>query len=243
MMPRMCDSLAKVAVVADDHEFVRDALAAMLARRFGFGLTLAAPSFDEALDLLVRTPGVSLALFDLQMPGMENAASIGAVRECFPATKVVIVSGSSRRQDVLEALDAGVHGYIPKELSAKQIGDALETVLNGGVYVPATLPDRDNAQAVPATPARPPRLTCEPLPRLTPRQRDVLELVVRGMTNKEIARALQLGEGTVKVHVAAILQCLGVPNRSAAAVLGLRLLETGGREGEADPLAVAAGSA
>jgi DNA-binding NarL/FixJ family response regulator len=219
------DQPAGIAIVADDHELMREALGSILTGRLGFASAILVSSFDEALERLVGTAGVTLALFDLHMPGVENAATIGAVRRFFPAVKVAIVSGSSQRRDILMALEAGVHGYIPKAMSIDAIAAALKSVLDGSVYVPATLPEGSGAKASGGKDSK--RSPEEEAPRLTARQRDVLELIVDGRSNKEIARALDLSEGTVKIHVAAIFQSLKVPNRAAAAVVGARLLGDG----------------
>ncbi|KQT19325.1 two-component system response regulator [Methylobacterium sp. Leaf399] len=222
----------RCAVVADDDEFFRLAMSAILSRRLGFAEVIETGSLDEALARLgERDGGVDLALFDLDMPGMAGARSLGAVRECFPDVVAAIVSASARRHDILLALEAGAHGYVPKGLGAAEMTRVIEMILSGVLYVPPSL-----AQAPPSRPSfdRPPPAFRRPgedggpatvLANLTRRQRDVLALIVGGKANKEIARALSLSEGTVKVHVAALLRALHVNNRAAAAVQGARLLE------------------
>lgn len=203
---------ASTALIADDHELFRVALSELLTRHHGCGRVIAASSFDEAMDHLDGEPGIGLALFDLVMPGMSGAGGLAAVRRSFPETRVVVVSGSERREDILAALAAGVHGYIPKTLSLPAIDAALRRVLQGEVYVPAVL------AALPPDSA--PRPDAESrAPALTGRQREVLALLREGRSNKEIARALGLGPGTVKVHVAAVLRALGVASRTGVATL------------------------
>ncbi|RVU15145.1 LuxR C-terminal-related transcriptional regulator [Methylobacterium oryzihabitans] len=216
---------APVALVADDDEFFRLALTAILTR-IGFSEVIETGSFDAALDQLAqRGPAVTLALFDLAMPGMDGPASLSAVRECFPAVKVAVVSASSTRARILEALEVGVHGYVPKGLGAHELSRAIGTILDGQVFVPAVLATPEAGPGRPAeSRAAPSRGLDGRGPDLTPRQRDVLALLVEGKSNKEIARDLNLGEGTVKVHMAALLRSLGVQNRAAAAVAGARLL-------------------
>ena len=219
---------AGVCLVADDDEFFRLALRSILTSKMGFSQVIETGSLDEAVERLAEAKEVDLALFDLAMPGMASAASLRAVRECFPELKVAVVSASSRRSDILLALQAGAHGYVPKSLGPHAIINALEVIETGGLFVPPTLADISDEREAPAMPARvkagQPAGAADQ--NLTPRQHDVLQLVVQGFSNKEIARRLGLGEGTVKVHVAALFRTLGVTSRSAAAAVGARVLQT-----------------
>ncbi len=217
-----------VALVADDDEFFRIALAAILKTKLGFSDVVETGSLDEAIERLADRDDVSLALFDLTMPGMESAASLGAVREVHPDVKVAVVSASSRRNDILASLAAGIHGYVPKSLGASELAAALRVILNGAIYVPPSLAGRTPYSAEPEPPPATPGHSQEPSRRtiefLTPRQREVLLLLVEGLSNKEIARKLRLGEGTVKIHMAALFRSLRVRNRQEAAAAGARLL-------------------
>ncbi|HEX2281576.1 MAG TPA: response regulator transcription factor [Thermomicrobiales bacterium] len=220
------DDTIRTALVADDDEFFRIAIRSVLKGRLGVAEVIETASLDEALERLSEQSDVALALFDLAMPGMESPASLGAVRELFPRARVVVVSASQRRRDVLMALEAGVHGYVPKGLGVDDLARALQLVLDGFVYVPASLPEvsSDRSRAEDRSEQVPMPVATGPLAFLTPRQRDVLQLIVAGKSNKEIARELTLGEGTVKVHLAALFRNLGVNNRAAAAAAGTRLL-------------------
>ncbi|MGX7706919.1 response regulator [Methylobacterium sp. Gmos1] len=228
-----------VALIADDDDFFRLAVVAILTRSFGFAEVVETGSLDAALDQLsTRRGAVTLALFDLAMPGMEGPGSLSAVRECFPAVKVAVVSASTERNKILTALEVGVHGYVPKGIGSAELTRAVGMILDGQIFVPASLAVLDGAGPRPAPEVRGAAFDGRPdwrpesrqdgrqprIPDLTPRQRDVLALLVEGRSNKEIARRLQLGEGTVKVHMAALLRSLGVQNRAAAAVVGARLL-------------------
>lgn len=213
-----------VALVADDHELFRVALGGILTAQLGFGSVLHTSTLDEALERLGDTPAVTLALFDLAMPGMIDAASLRTVREVFPDVRVVLVTASTRREDILLALSAGVHGFVPKTLRLPDMARALDRVVAGQIYVPPAIADisatsRDDILADPA-----PTRRTEPAVSLTPRQREVLALIRGGKSNKEIARTLHLGPGTVKVHVAAVLRALGVANRAGAAAATSRFL-------------------
>jgi len=209
--------MSRIAVIADDHGMYRMGLAFTLKDRLGFDGVEEAASLDEALSRLGDNDGIALAIFDLSMPGMQSAASLAAVRECYPDLPIAVVSGSDSRTDVLAALAAGVNGFVPKGLRDDDLVAALKTILGGAIYVPATLAQSTGATAEPAQPGI-------DLARLTPRQREVLDLLVEGRSNKEIARALDLGHGTVKIHLAAVFRHLGVSNRAAAAAIAAPLL-------------------
>jgi len=207
------------ALIADDDDYFRIALRVILIEQLGFTEVIEAPSLDDAIECLSRRNDVSLALFDLAMPGMKSAASLRAVREGFTDLKIAVISGSRRREDVLLALSNGVNGYVPKSLGPSNILHALAVIMDGLVYVPHLITEissADNAQ-----PSTDPQSA---LDSLTPRQKDVLSVLVEGNSNKEIARLLNLGEGTVKVHMSALFRTLGTSSRAAAAALGAQLL-------------------
>jgi DNA-binding NarL/FixJ family response regulator len=122
------DLARSAAIISDDHELFRVALAQILSGRFGFGRVVETSSLDDALERLSDTPDVVLALFDLDMPGMTGPSSLQAVREVFPAVRVVVITASKKRDDILKALEAGVHGYIMKTLRLDEITNALKIV-------------------------------------------------------------------------------------------------------------------
>lgn len=217
-----------IALVADDDEFFRVALSTVLLKQFGFSQVVEAGSLDEALERLGDTNDISMALFDLHMPGMQSPANLRAVRECFPSLMVAVVSASRSRHHILQALEAGVHGYIPKGMGVGGLTSALRSLLESVIYVPWFLADVGES----AEDSSVPHLTKTAsnyglIDMLTPRQQEVLGLIVQGKSNKEIARTLRLGEGTVKVHMAALFRSLGVKTRSAAAAAGAQALGRG----------------
>jgi DNA-binding NarL/FixJ family response regulator len=219
----------QVALVADDDEFFRMAIRSILSDRLGVAEVIEVGSLDDALERLAERSDITMALFDLAMPGMQGPANLGAVRETFPDILVAVVSSSRRRQDILTALDAGAHGYVPKGMGVEDLTLALRAILDGTIYVPLLLSQvatNDPDDAGGQFPGIDRRAAPEVLARLTPRQRDVLELLVKGQSNKEIARSLDLGEGTVKIHLAALFRNLAVRNRATAAVAGAKLLGT-----------------
>lgn len=223
---------SRVALIADDDDFFRIALRTILTRELDFSEVVETSSLDEAIEKLSERQDIALALFDLAMPGMETPASLGAVRDFHKQMRVAVVSASSRRSDILSALEAGVHGYVPKGLGASELTAALRLVVGGTIFVPPavadrTMPPEGNTTVQAGVIADKPVLDT-----LTPRQRDVLKLIVQGFSNKEIARKLHLGEGTVKIHMAALFRNLGVRNRAAAAAAGSRLITGDGTEAE-----------
>jgi DNA-binding NarL/FixJ family response regulator len=221
---RAPDLVGRIALLVDDDPFFRMALGTILTDRLGCIEIIEAASFDEALERLAERPSISVAIFDLAMPGMNSPVNLGIIRETFPLTLVVMVSASNARSDIISALQAGAHGYVPKSLGVAGMVAALQTILAGTIYVPASLSEvmtgqipGDPSVALPAPP-RPPTFDT-----LTPRQRDVLIRLMDGLSNKEIARDLKLGEGTVKIHMAALFRNLGVKSRAGAAAAGARM--------------------
>lgn len=234
---------SRPVLVADDDEYFRLALATLLKGPLGFSNIIETASLDEALDKLAASAApVGLALFDLFMPGMNGPSTLGAVRDCYPDVRVAVVSASQSRQDVMTALDIGVHGYIPKGFGPNELVRALDIIINGDIFVPAFLSDvtsiAKRAQTKPTGVSGPIELSragastreeldsSALLASISPRQRDVLGLLVKGYSNKQIAKELSLGEGTIKIHVATLLRNLGVSNRTGAAAAGVRLFRS-----------------
>ena len=141
--------MTNVALIADDDEFFRVALKNILLDQFAFDEIIETASFDEAMERLPQRHDISLALFDLAMAGMASAASLKAVRECFPEIRVAVVSASNRREDIILALEAGVHGFVPKGLGIELLVDALNLIVDGMIYVPPSLADVDAAATEP----------------------------------------------------------------------------------------------
>lgn len=216
----------KPALIADDDDFFRIALSSVLKRKLGFSEVIAASSFDEAVEHLVGGREVGLALFDLNMPGMDNWVNLRTVRTTYPDVRVSVVSASQNRNDVLMALRTGLHGYVYKGLGAAEMERALRLICDGIIYVPPILTDCHAAdqpgadQPLPAQRERDDQL----ISNMTPRQKEILNLLVAGKSNKAMARALGLSEGTVKFHLAAVFRVLGSSNRVEAATAGSELL-------------------
>ena len=171
-----------------------------------------AANVAELRGLLASDAAVDLVVVDLFMPGMSGGSTIRELRLGFPGLRFVVMSASEERQHVLDALAAGAFGYIPKSLEPEAMIAAFQQILNGGIYAP-TLLLTEPAHAPEPAPAQ---VDSQVLATLTPRQCDVLRLLGKGQANKEIARALDISEGTVKIHLAAIFRLLDVRNRTEA---------------------------
>ncbi|PWC54269.1 response regulator transcription factor [Azospirillum sp. TSO22-1] len=206
-------------LIADDHLLFRDGLRRLLSQFKEEMTFFEASTFDEVRALTDGGTEFELILLDLGMPGWTGFNELGAIHARLPRALLVVVSGSERRADLMSALENGAAGYIPKSSSAKVLLGALQLVLAGGIYVPAEAIRGDLV-------TNPDILADDTLTnvgpgggeQLTPRQREVLERLREGKSNKQIAHELGLTEGTVKVHVTAILRLLGVRNRTQAAL-------------------------
>ena len=200
------------ALVADDHELFRSGMKQLLVDVLGAEDVREAETLDQAIEILTNEGAGDLILVDLRMPGMSGAEALAALRDGFPEAKVVVVSAWEERADIIAALSAGVHGYVTKSMPSAEIAAALQSVLEGRIFVPPALGRRDTVIA--PQPAR--GVDAHANEKLTLRQREVLNELLKGMASKEIARTLDIAEGTVKIHLAAIYRALGVRTRAEA---------------------------
>jgi len=201
------------ALVADDHELFRSGMRQLLVDVLGADDVREAETLDQAIEILTNQGAGDLVLVDLRMPGMSGAEALAALRDGFPDAKVAVVSAWEERADIISALSAGVHGYIPKSLPSAEIASALKSILEGRIFVPPTLGRRDGVTGA-GSQVRESETTGGD--KLTLRQREVLNELLKGMASKEIARTLDIAEGTVKIHLAAIYRALGVRTRAEA---------------------------
>jgi DNA-binding NarL/FixJ family response regulator len=194
-------------LVVDDHPLVLDALSALLPE-LGAGTEVrVALDAAEASAVLDSEPDVGLVLLDLALPGTRGLDVLADYVLDYPGVPVVVLSATHDRATVNAALAAGARGFIAKTADARELLDALRQVIGGGEYLTpdvALVPDGDGVRIAPGALG------------LTPRQADVLTLLVQGKPNKLICRDLNLSEGTVKVHVSAILKALKVRSRAQA---------------------------
>ncbi|MBT9488118.1 MAG: response regulator transcription factor [Rubrivivax sp.] len=202
-------------LLVDDHTLLRQTLAVVISQTW-HGLQLfEAGTLAQACAWADEHPDLSLVLLDLGLPDAQGLHGLAVLRERAPQARLVVVSAQDQPQTVLDALDAGAAGFIPKTTEFRVMADALDLVLQGGVYLPPGLPQAPG-----------PAETLEGLD-LSPRQLHVLGLLMAGHSNKSIARQLDLALSTVKTHLEAVFQRLGVNSRTQAVMvvarLGLRL--------------------
>jgi DNA-binding NarL/FixJ family response regulator len=216
-------------LIADDHGLYRAGLGFLLKDRLGVDEVIEVGSLDEALDVLALDPDIDLALFDLSMPGMAGPDSLGAVKAAYPGSNIAVISGGEDRENVLKSISAGLSGYIPKSLSDDEIARALEMMLRGYIFVPTFMATTAETPPAPRERERADPTHPAPLDELTPRQRDVLHYIVQGRSNKEIARELDIAEGTVKIHLAALFVHFGAHNRTELATRAQGMLNGAGQ--------------
>ncbi|APE30228.1 DNA-binding response regulator [Halomonas aestuarii] len=201
-------------MVADDHPLFREAIATVIEAGLPDSRLLEAESLAEALGHAADCEALDLVLLDLGLPDASGLEGLRALREAHPALPVAILSADQERRTILEAIDLGAVGYIPKSTPRRDLLTALARLLEGQLYLPPDIMRRPPAPA-----HRPPsadEADRERLSELTDKQLEVLIRLTRGASNKVIARELGIAETTVKTHVSAILHKLGVPGRVQA---------------------------
>lgn len=200
-------------LIVDDHAVVRLGLAQLL-RTLRSGCTVSeAADLAQALAVLQVRPGIALVVLDVHLPGEPPLRALRELRQRHPLLPVLLMSGDTDPALAARALDEGAAGWLPKSADARVLQGALELVLAGGCYVPPFLLQR---------PALPPET-------LTGRQLEVLAELVRGRSNKEIARQVGMAEPTVKGHLVTIFRVLRVRNRAEAVLAGQAHLRASGR--------------
>lgn len=202
----MTDTLIRL-VTADDHPIYRDGLASLIAAYGDFRLVAEASNGREAVAMW-REHRPDVTLMDLSMPVMTGVEAISTIVAEFPAARIIALTTWDGDADIKRALGAGAQGYLLKDAVAEQIAGAIRRVHGGARVIPS-----DVAAQLDASAAR---------TGLTPREIEVLTLMAKGLTNKEIGAALDRTEATIKVHVLHILQKLQAPDRTGAVTIGLQ---------------------
>jgi DNA-binding NarL/FixJ family response regulator len=203
-------------VIADDHPLFRDALRHAVASVVGSERIDEAGSFEDLTAILEQHSDVDLVLLDLKMPGVNGFSGLIYLRAQYPAIPVVVVSASDDVGTIRRSLDFGASGFVPKRFGVETLRDAILRVLDGDVWIP---PDIDLSVADDPEMRR----LRDRLVTLTPQQVRVLMMLSGGLLNKQIAYELGVSEATIKAHVSAILQKLGVESRTQAVIAAAKI--------------------
>ncbi|MDZ7575643.1 MAG: response regulator transcription factor [Pseudotabrizicola sp.] len=191
-------------LLADDHDLFRESVAAMVSAD-GKVEVVSVSGLQAALDMLAKQH-FDLVLLDYQMPGMNGLEGLGRAINAAPKVPVAVMSGTTLRDLANEALACGAVGFVPKTLGIKAMIAAVKRMAAGEIFAPLSMLDD------------PPPLGA-PLDDLTRREREVLEGICDGKSNKEIARDLDIQEVTIKLHVKTLTRKLGAKNRTHAAMI------------------------
>lgn len=201
----------RVAIV-DDHPLFREGVTRSLSEIEGFEIVAEGSSKDDATQI-AESLGPDIMLMDISMPG-GGLEAIPAILKIAPSQKIIMLTVSEDGDDVTAALDRGATGYVLKGVGARALAEVIRTVASGERYVAPTLSAKLLSSRTPSVSGRSGLIV-----GLTPREREVLELVAAGMSNKHIAIQLDLQEKTVKHHMTQIMTKLGVSNRTEAAMV------------------------
>jgi two-component system NarL family response regulator len=194
-------------LIADDHFVVRAGLSTVINSEQDMTVVAEATNGRQAVDLFTEhRPNV--VLMDLRMPEMNGVEAIAAIQREFPDSRIIVLTTYDGDEDVYRALQAGARAYILKDMVGDELIDAIRAVHAGQRRIPAAVAAR----------------LAERMPRseLTPRELEVLQLIVKGRSNREIGEALFVTEGTVKIHVNNLLGKLGVSDRTQAATAAIK---------------------
>jgi DNA-binding NarL/FixJ family response regulator len=203
-------------VIADDHPLFRDALRQAVASVIPSANIEEAGSFEDLTALLERDAEVDLILLDLTMPGISGFSGLIYLRAQYPAIPVVIVSASDDVETIRRSVDFGASGFIPKRFGVDALRGAILKVMEGDIWIPSDV-DLSAAADPEMTRLR------DRLVTLTPQQVRVLMMLSQGLLNKQIAYELGVSEATIKAHVSAILQKLGVESRTQAVIAAAKI--------------------
>ena len=193
-------------LVVDDHPLLRNGVAVVLAAQPGVVVAGEAGDGRQGLEIM-RARQVDLCLVDLRMPGMSGPEFMKAARKLSPAVKFIVLTTYDGEDDIHAAFGSGASGYVLKGMAGEQLVDAVRRVAAGGRFVPPAI-ERRLAERVDTG--------------LTGREMDILRLIAKGLSNKEIGEALSITEGTVKWNVNHVLSKLGVKDRTQAVTAALR---------------------
>ena len=209
-------------LIVDDHALVAGALTLLLEDRDPEADVHTAATADAALELVDREGDADLLILDLSLPGVTGTELMEEIVRRQPMLKILVVSGLADQESIMRVLQLGAAGFVPKSLDTELLSSAIDLVLKGGVYIPSKLLTESQKDGFfTRTAARLKTPEAAP-PHLTDRQLDVLAQLAKGAPIKRICRELDLSEGTVKTHVAAIYRSFGASNRTEALIAARR---------------------
>jgi DNA-binding NarL/FixJ family response regulator len=203
-------------LIVDDHALITTAMTALLQSMYPGVEVHCGASAHEARALVAEYgDSADLMILDLGLPDSQGNDLLVEILTDYPALKILVLSGNVDPENIMKTLSAGAAGYVPKSLDANLLKQAVNLVLEGGVFIPSKILSQAETQGMaPQLPARNPTSTV----RLTNRQCQVLQLLSKGDSIKEICRELELSEGTVKTHVTAIYRAFNARNRTEALI-------------------------
>lgn len=215
-------------LLVDDHPLILSALATVIEGLDDHVQVVGADSAAAARATLKEQQDFDLVLLDLQLGDASGFDVLEEFRAAYPALPVVVISASDRASDVIRSIDQGAMGFVPKRSSTEMLSQALRLVMAGGIYVPPMSLGNEQSQPAPVVNEKLQQIQQQAMSgayqkhggleglALTPRQTDVLALLLQGKPNKIIARELGVSVETIKDHVAAVLKALGVSSRTQA---------------------------
>jgi DNA-binding NarL/FixJ family response regulator len=212
-------------VIADDHPLFRGALREAVASVVASATIDEVGSFEELTAFLEQNGEVDLVLLDLAMPGISGFSGLIYLRAQYPEIPVVIVSASDDGATIRRSMEFGASGFIPKRFGVETLREAIGKVMNGDIWIPS---DVDLSATVDPDMMK----LRDRLVTLTPQQVRVLMMLSEGLLNKQIAYELSVSEATIKAHVSAILQKLGVESRTQAVIVAAKISGGQWRQGD-----------
>lgn len=209
-------------LIVDDHALVAGALTLLLEDRDPEADVHTAATADAALELVDREGDADLLILDLSLPGVTGTELMEEIVRRKPMLKILVVSGLADQESIMRVLQLGAAGFVPKSLDTELLSSAIDFVLKGGVYIPSKLLTESQKDGFFTRTAARLKAPESAPPHLTDRQLDVLAQLAKGAPIKRICRELDLSEGTVKTHVAAIYRSFGASNRTEALIAARR---------------------
>lgn len=194
-------------LIVDDHPVVRTGLTNMLGTQPGFQVIGAVSTGQEAIELL-KAHSIDVLLLDLRMPGMNGIETLHAIKKLGLRARVIVLTSFETDEDIYRAVHAGAEGYLLKNMSQVEMVDAIRTVSAGNRYIPRHIASRLTERMMRSD--------------LTTRELEILKMLAKGLTNKQIGRALEISSNTVRNHVNSVIEKLEVSDRTEAATTAIQ---------------------